>query len=167
MKRTTQEQKRKPGRRVSPVRRLGFSEELELEMWFDQYHVLAAVAELIAEECAVRCYGSKCPEVRERTRQAGEKVLEAVEALRRAAELLWDEEAGRFSPGGEVFVLVGLNAEQAWGLYLAERSFLPSGFSARGLQSDETLSDLAGAFLVRRLEAFRRGYEAFVGGVCE
>lgn len=167
MKRPLQEQKGKLGRRVSPVRRLGFAEELGLEMWFGQYRLLAAAAELIAEECAVSCHGSKCPAVQERTRQAGEKVLEAVEALRRAAELLWDEEAEKLFPGRDVFVMVNLNAEQAWGLYLADRSFQPSGFLARGLQSDETLSDLAGAFLVRHLEAFRRKYEAFVGGVCE
>lgn len=167
MKRPQQEQKRKPVHKVSPVRRLGFAEELGLEMWFGQYRLLAAAAELIAEECTVSCHGSKCPAVQERTRQASEEVKGAVEALRRAAELLWDEEAEKLFPGRDVFVMVNLNAEQAWGLYLADCSFQPSGFFERGLQSDETLSDLAGAFLVRRLEAFRRKYEAFVGGVCE
>lgn len=166
MKRPQQEQKRKPGRGVSPMRRLGFSEELGLEMWIEQGRLLTAAAELIAEECTVSPHGSKCPAVQERTRQAGEKVSEAVEALRRAAELLRDEEAESLFPGGRVYVLVDLNAEQAWGLYLADGSFQPCGFSAAGLQSGETLSDLAGAFLVRRLDAFRRKYDAFVSGVC-
>ncbi len=163
MKRPLQEQKRRPGRKVSPVRRLGFAEELELDLWLSNGRCMAAIADLVEERCSLARLKSSVPAVQERTRQASEEVKGAVEALRRAAELLRDEEGEKLCPSNEVFALVSFDKELTWYLYLAGDavfSFKSISDGACGV----TLSDLAGSFLIRHLSNFRERYDAFLDG---